>query len=343
MLKRAIAFLVGLGLVAAPVTAQYGPVPEQRAEPTQVNVAYAPPVPAISKGHLLDLYLPSGTSGKLPLVIYTGGSAFLGDTGKEAARYMAPELLKAGFAVAGVSVRSSSQVRFPGQVHDIKAAIRFLRANAARYGLDPDRIAIMGDSSGGWTTAMAALTGDVPALEGKVGTTGVSSVVQAAVALYPPTDFLSMDRQGLTKCITGLARPAPGMCHDLAASPESLLVGCAIQTCPKVVRMADPARHVSAADPPLMILHGRNDPLVPFAQGERLFKALAHNCNTAVLYTLPLASHGPPWSFFENDVVRAGASVEAMAQEGCTLAQPRLEAPGWPSVIAFLKTSLKVS
>jgi acetyl esterase/lipase len=78
-------------------------------------------------------------------------------------------------------------------LHDIKAAIRWLRANAWRYNLDPAHIAIMGDSSGGWTSAMAAVTGDAPEMEGTVGTTSVSSAVQAAVAFYPPTNFLAMD------------------------------------------------------------------------------------------------------------------------------------------------------
>ena len=102
-------------------------------------------------------------------------------------------------------------MKFPGQVHDIKAAIRWLRANAGTYNLDPNHIAIMGDSSGGWTSAMAALTGDAPELEGSVGTTGVSSAVQAAVAFYPPTDFLSMDAWAIRRC----TQPN---CHDNESS-----------------------------------------------------------------------------------------------------------------------------
>jgi len=104
----------------------------------------------------------------------------MADTGKRGAGALALRLNSAGYAVAGVSIRSSSQVRFPGQLHDIKAAVRWLRTNAARYNFDADQIAIMGDSSGGWTAAMAAVTGDAPEMEGSVGTTGVSSKVQAA-------------------------------------------------------------------------------------------------------------------------------------------------------------------
>ena len=133
-------------------------------------------------------------------MIWTGGSAWLADTGKRTAPGWPCSCCPAGYAVAGVSIRSSSQVQFPGQLHDIKAAIRWLRANAAKYNLDPDRIGIMGDSSGGWTTAMAALTGDAPELEGAVGTTGPSSRVQAAVAFYPPTNFLTMDTWAVRQC-----------------------------------------------------------------------------------------------------------------------------------------------
>ena len=201
---------------AATALAQAPPAP-QGPPPTHANLDYAPAEPATSNGHKLDLYMPAGAK-PWPVVIWTGGSAWMADTGKRGAGALALQLNPAGYAVAGVSIRSSSQVQFPGQLHDIKAAIRWLRANAANYNLDPDHIAIMGDSSGGWTTAMAALTGDAPEMEGSVGTTGVSSAVQAAVAFYPPTDFLAMDAWALQQC------EGP-RCHDSEASPESRLVG----------------------------------------------------------------------------------------------------------------------
>src|SRR5204863_3150606 len=141
-----------------------------------------------------DLYVPAGATHPLPVVIWTGGSAWMADTGKRTAPGLAIQLNPAGYAVAGVSIRSSSQVTFPGQLHDIKAAIRWLRANAAKYNLDPNHVGIAGESSGGWLASMAAVTGDVPELEGNLGTTGVSSAVQAAIAYYPPTDFQQMDR-----------------------------------------------------------------------------------------------------------------------------------------------------
>jgi len=310
--------------------------------PTHADLAYAPPEPADSNGHLLDLYLPEGAATPAPVVIWTSGSAWFGDTGKAGAVRVAPELNKAGFAVAGVSIRSSRQVRFPGQLHDIKAAIRWLRSNAARYNLDPERIAIMGDSSGGWTTAIAALTGDVPALEGNVGVTGVSSAVQAAVAFYPPTNFLEMDRWALRPC-TPNTPPGAGaaFCHDDATSPESSLIGCAIQSCPERVQQANPARYVSDNDPPLMILHGNSDPLVPHNQGELLYQALNKACRDAVFISLPKAGHGPAVGFLTDDAIRETATKRSTSADGCAIENPMPYTPTWATVIDFLNAHLR--
>ena len=247
---------------------------------------------------------------------------------------MALQLNPAGYAVAGVSIRSSSQVKFPGQVHDIKAAIRWLRRSAAKYNLDPDHIAIMGDSSGGWTSAMAALTGDAPEMEGSVGTTGVSSAVQAAVAFYPPTNFLPMDAWALRKC-------TEPRCHDNETSPESRLVGCAIQTCPEKVQAANPLRYVTAADPPILILHGDSDPLVPHNQGEQLYMALNKACKDAIFISLPKAPHGNWNGFLTDDALREGATMRSTASAGCTVVNPSPYTPTWKTVIDFLDKYMK--
>ncbi len=302
--------------------------------PTHANLDYAPAEPATSLGHKLDLYIPSGATAPLPVVIWTGGSAWRAENGKNSAGGVATQLNPAGYAVAGVSIRNSQNVTFPGQLHDIKAAIRWLRANASTYNFDPNRIAIMGDSSGGWTTAMAALTGDVPELEGAVGTTGVPSTVRAAVAFYPPTNFLDMDRW--------MPRPCQGTaCHDTEGSPESQLVGCAIQGCADKVQAANPARYISAADPPIMILHGGSDPLVPHNQGELLYMALNKACHTATFISLPTAGHGPWNGFLTNDAIRAAATMRSTSAEACAVTNPAPFTPTWQTVIEFLSTHLR--
>jgi acetyl esterase/lipase len=102
----------------------------------------------------------------------------MSDDGKSGASSIAGFFNGRGFAVAGVSVRSCSQALFPAQVHDVRA-IRWLRSRAGQFGLDPNRFAVMGDSSGGWVADMAALTGGVASLEGNIGVTGISSAAQA--------------------------------------------------------------------------------------------------------------------------------------------------------------------
>ena len=310
-----------------------GRVPQGPA-PTHADLDYAPPEPTTSNGHKLDLYIPKEFRGPLPVVIWTGGSAWMADTGKRTAGGLAAQLNPAGYAVAGVSIRSSSQVRFPGQLHDIKAAIRWLRANASTYNLDPHHVAIMGDSSGGWTTAMAAVTGDAPEMEGSVGTTGVSSQVQAAVAFYPPTDFLTMDAWALQKC-------SPANCHDGELSPESRLVGCAIQTCPDKVQAANPARYITAGDPPIMILHGNSDLLVPHNQGELLYMALNKACRDAIFISLPKAPHGNWNGFLTNDALREAATMRSTSAAGCTVTNPTPYTPTWKTVIDFLDKYMK--
>ena len=323
-------------LLAAPAVAQ-GPKPP--VVPTLAKIAYAPPGPADSQGHLLDLYIPTDAGAPLPVVVWTGGSAWMAENGRMSAGWVAERLNPAGYVVAGVSIRSSGNAPFPAQLHDIKAAIRWLRANAGAHGLDPSRIAIMGDSSGGWTAVMAAVTGDVPELEGDVGLREGSSAVRAAVAFYPPTDFLQMDAHAIGGCRDGVGTDG-AFCHDGADSPESRLVGCAIQTCPEVVQRANPIRYISNDDPPLLILHGGADRLVPFHQGELLYEALSTACHDATFVALPHAGHGPFQAFLADPATRSGAMLRSTGS-GCQHHGPQPVTPTWATVTEFLDRTMK--
>jgi acetyl esterase/lipase len=181
---------------------------------------------------------------------------------------------------------------------------------------------------------MAALTGDAPEMEGSVGMTGVSSRVQAAIAFYPPTDFLAMDGWALRRC------EGP-RCHDSETSPESRLVGCAIQSCPDKVQAANPLRYVTAADPPIMILHGESDALVPHNQGERLYMALNKACRDAVFISLPKAPHGNWTGFLTDDALREAATIRSTSAAGCSVTNPTPFSPTWQTVIEFLDRYLK--
>ncbi|WP_052748174.1 cellulose binding domain-containing protein [Cellulomonas sp. FA1] len=290
---------------------------------TVTNIAYAPADPAGSRGHLLDLYLPDGP-GPAPLVVWSTGSAWSSDDGKSGAAAVAQQLNARGIAVAGVSVRSSAQAKFPAQVHDVKAAIRWLRANAAQYRIDPARFATMGDSSGGWVASMAALTNGVAALEGQVGTTGVSSDVQAGVDFFGPTDFLRLKEQD----------PNGWIDHDSPSAPEAQLLGCAIPSCPDKARQANPLTYVDGDDPPMLLLHGRADNVVPHAQTEILYAALKAACVDTRFFSVPGAGHSHP------DVTSAARygqqTVRTVTgcQETVTQGSPN---PSWDTIAAFLQ------
>lgn len=321
-------------------------IPPSGPAPTLADIPYAPADPDDSKGHLLDLYLPQSNT-PTPVVIWTGGSGWMLDSGKETTAWLAPVLNEAGFALAGVSIRSSSQTTFPGQLHDIKSAIRWLRANSEDYGIDGTRIAVMGDSSGGWTAAMAGLTGDVPELEGLVGTTGVSSAVQAAVAFYPPTRFIEMDENSFAPCSpgTGVVGMIMGkvVCHNDATSPESMLIGCPIQSCPEMALLADPTRYISEQDPPIMIFHGQSDPIVPHAQGELLYSTLSAACHDAIFISLPTAGHGHASSFLTDDSIREGTTRRLTSNDDCSVVEPENYTPDEDTIIDFLYDALKMN
>jgi acetyl esterase/lipase len=312
------------------------PAPAATGVPVYTDIPYAAAEPEGSRGHLLDLYVPDG-QGRRPLLIVMGGSAWLGDNGKDYAAQLAPHFTAAGYVVAGVSTRSSAQAQFPAQVHDVKAAIRWLRVHARDYGIDPSRFAVLGDSSGGWTATMAGVTGDVRSLEGDVGVTGVSSRVQAVVDLYGPTDFSQMDANmlpGACEFFNDLMDLSD--CHNDVGSPESRLVGCAIQTCPERVQAANPVRYVTPNDPPFLIAHGQQDMLVPHHQSELLYAALKRACVPATFFSVPDAGHA-------KDIVSPdNAESVVRSTVHCRDVAPRATRPTLDTIEAFLDNALHV-
>ncbi|SHN39686.1 alpha/beta hydrolase [Cryptosporangium aurantiacum] len=324
--------LILLGAAALPVPASASAIR------VLTGIAYAAPQPATSQGHFLDLYLPTHSRQPTPLIIWVHGSGWMAENGRESADVVASHFVPRGYAVAGVSIRSSGFAQFPGQLYDIKAAIRFLRANAARYHLDPHRFGIIGESSGGWTAAMAAVTGDVPRLEGNVGVRGPSSRVQAAAPFYPPTDFLQMDPFMPQDCVPFNEDFDLTACHADPRSPESRLLGCAIEACPQAVTRADPSTYVSRNDPPMLLVHGQQDLYVPWQQSLLLYRAAARACADAALVLLPRGEHGQWNEFLTDPAVRTGARIQRT--DDCRQTRPRPVQPSWNSLIQFFDRSL---
>jgi acetyl esterase/lipase len=300
------------------------------------DIAYTEPVPATTVGNLLDLYIPE-TPGerKLPLLIWTSGSAWFSDNGKAGAESIAAEFNPRGYAVAGVSVRSSSQVKFPGQLFDIRAAIRWLRSHAGDHGIDPDRIAIMGNSSGGWVSAIAATTSDIQRLEGEPDVGGVSSAVQAAVPFFPPTAFLRMDVQTLEQKATYGLPFLPVIVHDAPFSPESNLIGCPIQTCPEATEAANPLTYVNGREPPVHVFHGTFDPLLPPGQSQVLYEALRDAGTEAAFTLVDGAGHSV------DDIIDAESFTVRDVNRGGRERVDRTPAPTWDSIEHFLHVALR--
>ena len=305
--------------------------------------AYAAPDPPGSRGHLLDLYAPDeGADGSArPLVVWSSGSAFLSDDGKAGADAMAERFAEAGWVVAGVSVRSSGQAVFPAQVHDVKAAIRWLRAHATEHAIDPERLAIIGNSSGGWVASMAALTAGHDELEGLVGGhLTESSSVKAAVDLYGPTDFLQMDAHMSPASIdefNAMVQTTDG--HNDAASPESRLLGAPITTVPAACAAANPAAYASSSAPAMLIVHGQADQLVPHHQSELLYEALAAAGADVTFVSIPGNRHEHP--YLADASHSYGRTVHTTrAADDPDIVALRDTGPTWVVVEGFLRRAL---
>lgn len=245
------------------------------------NISY------VDNGHrnqILDIYLPEAPSDKpLPLMIWVHGGAWMAGS---QANPPVLFLVDKGFAVASIQYRFSSHAIWPAQAHDCKAAIRFLRANAAKYNFDPDKFAVGGDSAGGHLAAFIGTSGGVSEMEGDLGRLDVSSCVQAVVDMFGPTDLTLMGQQ---------SGPGSTIRHDAPDSPESLLLGGPVQERHELAKTANPLTYIGKNDPPFLIMHGDKDPLVPLAQSIILTKALIDaGVNEVTMKTLHGTGHGGP-------------------------------------------------
>jgi acetyl esterase/lipase len=241
-----------------------------------------------SDAQKLDIYLPDSNLEKYPVIVSIHGGAFM--MGDKADGQVNPMLqaLNYGYAVVSVNYRLSGEAQFPAQIHDIKAAIRFIRANAAKYKLNSSKIAAWGGSAGGNLAALAGTSGNVTELEDlSQGNAEYSSRVQAVVDWFGPIDFCAMDQQ-FNESGKGKAD------HDAANSPESRLMGKPIQQIPELVKLANPETYITPDDPPFFIQHGTEDQLVPTQQSIN-FAAKLQNVlpgNQVTIELLQGAYHG---------------------------------------------------
>jgi acetyl esterase/lipase len=195
-----------------------------------------------------------------------------------------------GYAVASIDYRLSGDAQFPAQIYDVKAAIRYLRANAATLNLDGNRFAAFGSSAGGHLAALAATSIGVADLEDlSQGNATISSAVQAAISWYGPTNLSLMDSQLLAESC-----PSGSAVHSLAGSAESDLLGCTVgdAACAAAVDRASPITYVGADTPPMLILHGTTDCTVPRGQSDLLKSAMDSAGRCTIRRNVVGAGHG---------------------------------------------------
>lgn len=227
-------------------------------------------------GRTLDLYLPG--AGQAPVVVWLHGGSWIAGDKRPLPRFLV-DLRERGFAVAAVNYRLTGLNSHPAQLHDVKGAVRWLRANAEVYGLDPGRVYLVGFSAGAHLASLAALTAGDPSLEGDVGgNAGVSSAVGGVVAIAGPSDLPRM----------------AGECTGCEVSAEFQALGCAFLLCGGRGRAASPLTHVHRGAPPFLLLHGDADRVVPAEQARLLDAALRASGVPSSLVVTPGGGHGTP-------------------------------------------------
>jgi acetyl esterase/lipase len=205
-----------------------------------------------------------------PLIVYIhGGAWFAGHPTVSNPVYrkldFERKFIAAGFAFAKISYRFSGEGKFPMCLHDCKSAVRYLRNHAQHFGIDATRIASFGESAGGHLASLLGLTRNRADMEGDVGETHGSSAVQAVVSWIGPSNLLTMQAQ---------AKTDEWQDHNDPRSPESLLIGGAVQENKAKAKAASPVSYVSKDAAPIFIQHGTKDRLVPFGQAQELHDAL---------------------------------------------------------------------
>jgi acetyl esterase/lipase len=224
-----------------------------------LNIPYAD----VSPAQRLDVYLPDDGEGPFPVILAIHGGAFMGCDKADLQVLPMLEGLKRGYAVVSINYRMRGEAKFPALVHDGKAAVRWVRANANRYKFDPGRIAAWGGSAGGYLSNMLGTSAGIPELEDlALGNPDQPCNVQAVVAWYAPADFLKMDDHLAASRLLA----SPGFRHNEANSPESLLMGQIITEIPEKVKAANPETYVRTGAPPFLLQHGTKDPVVPVQQ-----------------------------------------------------------------------------
>lgn len=255
--------------------------------PDFADLAYNSSSPA----QKLDIYLPSG-KGPFPVVIFAHGGAFKIGSKRDLFgdfKGNIKAMNAAGIALISIDYRMSGEARFPAAVQDMKSAIKFVRANANSYRIDPEHIALWGKSAGAHIALMAGMAREIALfVDPNSKVKDQSDRVSAVISMYGPTDFLQMDSQ-----LHSLGCPTSDLTHNNHDSPESLYLGRKITLIPEQAKTANPLSYVSEDTPLLLLQHGGKDCTVPPGQSEILAAAVNDRYpHRATFELLKDAGHG---------------------------------------------------
>jgi acetyl esterase/lipase len=251
------------------------------------------PYAMLSPSQMLDVYLPDEGEGPFPVILSIHGGAFMGCDKADIQVMPMLEGLKRGYAVVALNYRLSWEAIFPALVQDVKAAVRWVRANAHWYYFDPERIASWGGSAGGYLSTMLGTSDGIPELADlSLGNADQPSNVQVVVDWFGPTNFLTMDEH----LVANGMPPVEGTEHIGLNSPESWLLGAKITEVPVLVKAANPVTYIRDNAPPFLIQHGDKDPVVPVQHSIGLAEALKDACgeDKVTLDILHGCEHGDP-------------------------------------------------
>lgn len=241
------------------------------------------------EGHKMDIHVPDDGKDSHKVIVLIYGSAWFSNNAKASAfQSYGKQLLDGGFAVVSINHRASTEAKFPAQINDVKAAIRYVRGNAAKYGFDTSFVGITGFSSGGHLSSLAGTTNGVKTkkfgkvkidIEGSLGAyTKESSRIDAVVDFFGPIDVSRMER-----CET----------YKDDKSPEAVLLGCSPSKNPDLSKSLSPMSYIDKNDPKFLVIHGDADPVVPYCQSEFFAKALKDKGVLEDFITVPGGNHGP--------------------------------------------------
>ena len=240
------------------------------------------------KDLLLDLYRPKKGFPPYPAIVFIHGGGWMGGTKNTQVDRQASYLADKGIVCVSIDYRLAGEAIFPAAIEDCKAAVRWVRANAKKYDIDPDKIAAAGNSAGGHLANLLGTSGGIEELEGTGGNPGYSSSVNMVISLFGPTDFIELVN------------------HPQNSKVLPVFMGGTPEERPGLYELASPVAHVDSSDPPFVIFHGSDDPVVPIEQSIKLKESLEKAGVPVKMYVIEGQKHGyndrPP--YFYSNVVR---------------------------------------